>query len=173
MLPVIAALMESGLGLLANAVLVKGKEFVESKTGVKLEPGLSEEDLLKLKQFQLENETELCNMQLEDNRLTAEFLGKALDAQQAESTNITTRWAADVTGDVVTKRIRPAVLAYLLLLITGFAIADACGVSVNMSYVQLFSDLLELVFTAYFGGRSVEKIAEMYYNHKVAIGGSK
>lgn len=71
--PFIAALLGSGLRLVANAALVKGKEFVEERTGVKLDqPSLSQEDQLKLQQFQLEHEEELLKLQLEDNKLGLE-----------------------------------------------------------------------------------------------------
>lgn len=71
--PFIAALLGSGLRLVANAALVKGVEFVEEKAGVKLDqPSLSQEDQLKLQQFQLEHEEELLKLQLEDNKLGLE-----------------------------------------------------------------------------------------------------
>lgn len=71
--PFITALLGSGLRLVANAALVKGKEFVEEKTGVKLDqPSLSQEDQLKLQQFQVEHEEELLKLQLEDNKLGLE-----------------------------------------------------------------------------------------------------
>ncbi len=71
--PFISALLGSGLRLIANAALVKGVEFVEEKTGVKLDqPNLSPEDQLKLQQFQMEHEEELLRLQLEDNKLGLE-----------------------------------------------------------------------------------------------------
>ena len=41
----IAPLLAQGLGLISNAVLAKGKEWVEEKTGVKLDQPLSAEDM--------------------------------------------------------------------------------------------------------------------------------
>ncbi len=71
--PFISALLGSGLRLVANAALVKGKEFVEERAGVKLDQAsLSQEDQLKLQQFQLEHEEELLKLQLEDNKLGLE-----------------------------------------------------------------------------------------------------
>ena len=40
MAPLIAALLQNGLGLLGIAVLAKGKEWVEEKTGLDLEQAI-------------------------------------------------------------------------------------------------------------------------------------
>ena len=49
--PFILALLSQGLGLIGNAALAKGKEWVEEKTGVNLQPDMPPEDLVKLKQY--------------------------------------------------------------------------------------------------------------------------
>jgi hypothetical protein len=36
MIPIVAALVQQGLGMLANAVMAKGQDVVEQKLGVKL-----------------------------------------------------------------------------------------------------------------------------------------
>jgi hypothetical protein len=70
MAPFIAGLLSAGLRLVANAALVKGKEFIEEKTGVNLEQAtLSNEDVQKLKKFQMDHEEELLRIQLENNKL--------------------------------------------------------------------------------------------------------
>lgn len=88
-LPVfVAGLLKAGLGLVANAALAKGKQWVEEKAGVKLQPEMSSEDLLKLQQFQLENETELQRLRVEDNRIDAElekaYLADRQDARKRD-----------------------------------------------------------------------------------------
>ena len=95
--PFISALLSSGLRLVANAALVKGVEFVEEKTGVKLDQAnFSEEDQIKLRQFQMEHEEELLRLQLEDNKLSLEeaklnleevkaYLGDVADARAQQS----------------------------------------------------------------------------------------
>jgi hypothetical protein len=73
MQPYVSTLAESGLRLVANAALVKDKEFIEAQTGVKLDQAkLSPDDLLKLQKFQMENEEELLKLHMEDNRLGLE-----------------------------------------------------------------------------------------------------
>ena len=72
MAPFIAALLKSGLSLVANAALAKGKEWVEEKAGVDLSQPLSAEDTLKLRQFEMDHEEELIRLRQEDNRLDLE-----------------------------------------------------------------------------------------------------
>ncbi len=83
MLPIVGALLSEGLNVLGNAVLAKGKEFVEEKTGIKLEQNMSEETVLKLKQYELENEVELQKLQLENNKLDLELY--KVEAQDRDS----------------------------------------------------------------------------------------
>lgn len=174
MIPVVAALAAQGLSLVANAVLAKGKEFIEEKAGVKISPDMSPEELTKLQQFQLENERDLQAIYVEDNKLSEALAEKVIDAQIAEDKSVTDRWVADTTaGDMLTKRIRPGALIYLLALFTAMIVASGFGVTFGDGYFPLVKELLMLVFGAYFGGRSAEKIAEMYYNHKVEVGGQK
>jgi hypothetical protein len=65
MLPIITSLVQTlavnGLGLLAGAVQAKGKEFIESKIGARIPENPSHEDLIKLKQLEIEQEQLLCN----------------------------------------------------------------------------------------------------------------
>ena len=75
MLPIIASLLASGLSLTANAALAKGGEWLKEKTGIDInQPAvLSAEQLTAIKQFELENETELAKLRVEDNRIDAEI----------------------------------------------------------------------------------------------------
>ncbi len=110
MIPVVTTLLTNGLSLLANAFLAKGKEYIEEKTGVDLsQPELSEGDLLKLKQFQLENETELRRLQHEDNKLEAELEKTRIEADVAfhTSTQATARVEAQ-SADEYVRRTRPS-----------------------------------------------------------------
>lgn len=69
---ILAPLLSNGLSLVGNAVLAKGKEWVEGKTGIKLEEKMSDENILKLKQWEMEHEEELARIQLEENKIDAE-----------------------------------------------------------------------------------------------------
>jgi hypothetical protein len=83
-------LIASGLNLIGNAVLAKGKDWVKEKTGVDVDKAsLSQEDVLKLQQYEMDHEEELLKLKLEDNRISAE-LEKAFleDRQSARSMNV-------------------------------------------------------------------------------------
>lgn len=74
MAPFISALVSNGLSLLANAALVKGKEYVKEKTGIDIDqPTLNAEALTRLRQFELEHEEELLRLRHEDNKIDAEI----------------------------------------------------------------------------------------------------
>lgn len=69
----LAPLLSQGLNLIGNAVMTKGKEWVEDKTGVKLDgTPLSEVDTLKLKQYEMDHEEELMRLRIEDNKIDLE-----------------------------------------------------------------------------------------------------
>lgn len=72
MLPIVGMLLEKGLSLLGNAVLAKGQDVIEKELGVKLSQDMSDADIMKLKQYELEHEEELLKLQLEENKLDLE-----------------------------------------------------------------------------------------------------
>lgn len=109
--PFLLSLLGSGLRLVANAALVKGKDFIKEKTGVDLDQEtISDEDKLKLRQFQAEHEEELLRLQLEDNKLgleeTKAYLADVSDARKHQS---------DIQRDLASpwyvKAIQPALAA--------------------------------------------------------------
>jgi hypothetical protein len=80
-------------------------------------------------------------------------------AFEAETKAVTDRWQADMQSDSwLSKNIRPGTLVYILTAYLGFAIADGFGFRIAESYVSLLGQWGMLVMTAYFGGRSAEKI---------------
>jgi hypothetical protein len=88
MLPLlIKSLVAGGLNLVANAAMAKGKEWIENKTGVDLSrPDLSQEDYVKLQQFEMDHEEELLRIKQEDNRIAVEVEKAYLaDKQDARS----------------------------------------------------------------------------------------
>lgn len=115
--PFILSLLSSGLRLVANAALVKGKEFIKEKTGVDVDQAsLSEADVLKLRQFQAEHEEELLRLQLEDNKISLEETKAYLaDVEDARKTQSAVQMSADAPWYV--KAIQPA-LATLTVIAT-------------------------------------------------------
>jgi hypothetical protein len=154
--PFLVSLFASGLNLLGNAVLAKGQQFVEDKLGVKLEDMVgTDEGRAKLAQIEAEREDELREWVLAVREQELEY-------QKAQEANVTDRWKADMMSDSwLSKNIRPSVLVYLLTVFTIFAGLSAARINIGDGYVTLLSTLLEAVFYAYFGGRSLEKIASM------------
>lgn len=80
----IAPLLAQGLSLLGNAVLAKGKDWVEEKTGVKIDQPLSSDDVLKLKQYEMDHEEELMRLRIEESKVDLEtFKEEVKDRESA------------------------------------------------------------------------------------------
>jgi len=81
---------------------------------------------------------------------------------EVEQVNTTERWTADMASDSwLSKNIRPMSLIAIFTGYFTFAMMSAFGYNANESYVQLLGNWGMLVFGAYFGSRSLEKIAEI------------
>jgi hypothetical protein len=166
MIPIIASLLgtlaESGLGLLSSAIQAKGKEVVENAIGVKISDNPNSEEIAKLRQLQFDHEERLLELGIEKARLEQEELKALLAAQASQDNNVTDRWKADMSSDSwLSKNIRPGTLLYILTAYLIFAGLSAAGIQVQEAYVNLLGQWGMLVMTAYFGGRTVEKVMEM------------
>jgi len=113
---ILTPLLGNGLNLVANAVMAKGKDYVEQKLGVKLKPDMSPEDLAKIQIAQMEHEEELLKLRLEEDRLDLAELQMLLkdtnDARQRE-VQIANSDKAPLLNKIVTP-----VLALSILLLT-------------------------------------------------------
>jgi len=162
MIPIVATLVSQGLGLIGNAVLSKGKEYIEEKTGIKLTQDMSEDNLLKLKQFEMEHEEELMRLRLEDDKLSNELYKAKLEAINIENQEVSKRWSADMSSDSwLSKNVRPMTLIFILAIYTLMAFASGFGLDIPISYVELLGQWGMLIMSAYFGGRTIEKVVEM------------
>jgi hypothetical protein len=166
MIPIVASLLgtlaQNGLGLLSSAIQAKGKEVVENALGVKISDTPSPEEVSKLRQLQYDHEERLLELGIEKARLEQEELKALLAAQANQDDNVSKRWQADMTSDSwLSKNIRPGTLIYILTAYLLFAGLSAAGIEVNEAYVALLGQWGMLVMTAYFGGRTVEKVMEM------------
>lgn len=82
-------------------------------------------------------------------------------AFEVETKAVTERWQADMTSDSwLSKNIRPMTLVYILTAYVLFALLDGAGYKISESYVNLLGQWGMLVMTAYFGGRTIEKVME-------------
>lgn len=89
-------------------------------------------------------------------------MANATELYKTEQVNVTERWSADMSSDSwLSKNIRPMALIALFMGYFTFAMMSAFGNNANESYVTLLGNWGMLVFGAYFGSRSLEKITEI------------
>ena len=80
---------------------------------------------------------------------------------ETEQNNLTERTKADMASDSwLSKNIRPMTLIFLLTAYSGFAIASIFEFETRGAYVELLGQWGMLVMSFYFGGRTMEKIAD-------------
>jgi hypothetical protein len=156
MLPIVATLLAQGFGILGNAVLAKGQEVVEEKLGVKLDKVTP----VELRQLEIKHEEWLVDAGIRQAEID-------LAAEAAAQSSVTERWKADMLSDSwLSKNIRPLVLLYLLAAYTIFSVTSGFGFNITQAYVELLGQMLMLAFSAYFIGRSVEKLKDMHERGK-------
>lgn len=133
--PILSMFVKKGLGLVGEAVLAKGKDWVEKKTGIELKEEMPSEALIGLQKWQSENETML---------------------EKIAQDNLTTRHQADMRSDSwLSKNVRPLCLAGITItIIVGMFWPDEY---VNADRFAALTSLAKLVFGYYFLGRSAEK----------------
>ena len=84
-----------------------------------------------------------------------------LEFYKIEQNNLTDRMKADMSSDSwLSKNIRPMVLIFLLMAYSGFALASIFGYETRGAYVELLGQWGMLVMSFYFGGRTMEKLAD-------------
>lgn len=166
MIPILGALLgtlaENGLGLLSSAIQAKGKDVVEKTLGIKIPDNPSPEEVAKLRELQFQHEERLLELGIEKAKMELAELDMLAKAAQSDADNITDRWQADMASDSwLSKNIRPMSLIAIFLGYFLFAMMSAYGYNANESYVTLLGNWGMLIMGAYFGGRTVEKLAEM------------
>jgi hypothetical protein len=81
---------------------------------------------------------------------------------EVEQENVTRRAEADMASDSwLSKNIRPMTLVFLMVAYSGFAVASIFEYETRGAYVELLGQWSMLVMSFYFGGRTMEKIADM------------
>ena len=102
---IVQPLLANGLGLVANAVLAKGKKVVEDKLGVELKPDMSSEDLARVQIAAMEHEEELMRLRIEEDKLDLaelELRLKDVDSARNRETAIATSDKAPLLNKIVT-----------------------------------------------------------------------
>ena len=166
MLPILASLLgslaENGLGLLSSAIQAKGKEVVENTLGVKIPDNPTPEDVSKLRQLQFDHEEKLLELGIEKAKLELAEMEMFAKASQSDADNVTDRWQADMSSDSwLSKNIRPMSLIAIFIGYFLFAMMSAFNYNARESYVSLLGQWGMLIMGAYFGGRTIEKLAEL------------
>jgi hypothetical protein len=88
-------------------------------------------------------------------------LANETELYKTEQNNLTQRMQADMGSDSwMSKNIRPMTLIFLLVAYSGFAIASIFEYETRGAYVELLGQWGMLVMSFYFGGRTMEKIAD-------------
>jgi hypothetical protein len=147
---------------LSSAIQAKGKEVVENTLGVKIPDNPTPADVEKLRQLQYDHEERLLELGIEKAKMELAELQLFADAAKNEDNNVSERWDADMASDSwLSKNIRPM---SLIAIFTGyflFAMMSAFGYNANEAYVNLLGQWGMLIMGAYFGGRTIEKLAEL------------
>ena len=141
---ILAPLLSQGLGLISNAVLAKGKEWVEEKTGVNLDQPLSAEDALKLRQYEMDHEEELLRLRVEDKKLDL------ADIQGARDMNTRINESANATW--LSKNV-PAILAIVVI---GFGFL-LLAITKEADVLTAVVGLMTLVLGFYFVSSSTSR----------------
>ena len=123
-------------------------QFINEQAIVKYEVGSKGEEVKAIQQklIELQQQGQLAELQ----------------ADNIEMQEITKRQQADMASDSwLSKNIRPLALIAIFAAYFIFTTMSAFGLNAQESYVNLLGQWGQIVFLAYFGGRTAEKIIEM------------
>ena len=161
---ILTPLLGNGLNLVANAVMAKGKDFVEKKLGVELKPDMSPEDLAKIQIAQMEHEEELLKLRLEEDKLDLaelELRLKDTDSARDREVQVSTSDKAPLLNKIVTP-----VLALSILLLTfvlfGVVMFDDTPVEASRKDILIYilgvlSAIASQIVSYYFGSSAGSK----------------
>ena len=82
------------------------------------------------------------------------------EAESNAQEQVTRRWEADAKAGWLPANIRPLTLAFLTMMfvLISFTDGNLGQFKINPIYVPVYQTLLMVVYSAYFAGRSIEKI---------------
>lgn len=168
--PLIASLLGKGLGLVANAVMAKGKDWVENKLGVELKPDMTSEDYAKIQVAAMQHEAELLKIKLEENKLDLQELEARLkdtDSARKREADIATSDKAPLLNKIVTPLLALGVTA-LTFVLFGFLMFDSSPVEPSRKDILVYvlgalTAISTQVISYYFGSSvgSKDKSAQL------------
>ena len=124
-----------------------GKKFSSGATELVKEVGSVVDDLVTTEEEKLEAKRKLQNM--------------IMNYESELQKEVTTRWTQDMNSDSwLSKNIRPMVLIFLVVSTVVLIFIDGCVIDfhVDSNWINLLQLTLLTVISAYFGGRSWEKV---------------
>ena len=82
------------------------------------------------------------------------------EAESNAQEQVTRRWEADAKAGWLPANIRPLTLAFLTMMfvLISFTDGNLGQFKINPIYIPVYQTLLMVVYSAYFAGRSIEKI---------------
>ena len=97
-----------------------------------------------------------------EEKLTLKLQMKQMieNAKASAQEQVTRRWEADAKAGWLPANIRPLTLAFLtvMLVVMSFFDGNVGEFKMNPMYGPIYTQLLLVVYSAYFAGRSIEKI---------------
>tara|TARA_R110002020_G_scaffold104637_1_gene244719 strand:- start:381 stop:770 length:390 start_codon:yes stop_codon:yes gene_type:complete len=83
-----------------------------------------------------------------------------LDYENKASQEVTKRWESDSTSGWLPSNIRPLTLIFLTFVFVIISVFDGNlgGFTISPAYIPIYQTLLLCCYSAYFAGRSIEKI---------------
>ena len=84
-----------------------------------------------------------------------------IKAESDMQKNVTERWKYDmINGNILSKSVRPIVLLFLIFSVVVLVFVDSGSIKFEVSseWIELLKVLLMVTVSAYFGGRSYEKV---------------
>ena len=164
MMPIIQTLLSNGLGLVANAVMAKGKDWVEQKTGVKLQPDMPPEEMAKLQMAQMEHEEELMRLKIEENKLGLQELDmriKDVGSARDREVEIATSKDAPLLNKIVTPLLALGIL-FLTFMLFAFVMFDVSPVDSSRKDILIYilgvlSAISTQIVSYYFGSSQGSK----------------
>jgi len=96
----------------------------------------------------------------ERKTLKIKFKELLVNAESKAQEQVTRRWEADSKAGWLPANIRPLTLAFLTMIfvIISFFDGNVGSFKMNPIYVPVYQTLMMVVYSAYFAGRSLEKI---------------
>ena len=161
---ILTPLLGNGLNLVANAVMAKGKDFVEKKLGVELKPDMSSEDLAKIQIAQMEHEEELLRLRIEEDKLDlVEFELRLKDTDSARDREV--QISTSDKAPLLTKIVTPVLaLSILLLTFVLFGVVmfndtpvDASRKDILIYILGVLSAIASQIVSYYFGSSQGSK----------------